>query len=143
MLDPENVPDVGLNERLSRFVLTKRHVNQQTKELKAAAFVPHPYEELSVTRDLQATEAEIWSVGFEIAEVRAKSEGRDIHLIGRGDVIAATYVNLKLKTIPDPVNENPNHVNITDWPSADDKPKQKLIAQEIAAVAKFVPNPGT
>ncbi|MBL8819682.1 MAG: hypothetical protein JNL58_26890 [Planctomyces sp.] len=36
---------------------------------------------------------------------------------------------------------NPNHVNITNWPSAADKPAQKLIAQEIAAVARFLPTP--
>ena len=47
----------------------------------------------------------------------------------------------KLKTIADPVEGNTNHVNITNWPSAADKAAQKLIAQEIAAVAKFVPAP--
>ena len=137
MLDPGNVPGnvpgVDPQERLSRFILTKRHVNQETKQLKADAFLPHPHEELSVTRDRDASELEIWRVGLDVAEKRGKS------LHGRGDAIAATYLSQKLKTVADPISGNPNHVNITDWPSADDKAAQKLVAQEIAAVAKFIP----
>ncbi|MEJ7590426.1 MAG: hypothetical protein WKF77_02685 [Planctomycetaceae bacterium] len=135
MLDPANVPDVDLNEMLSRFILTQQYVNRQTKQLKPAAFVPHPYEELSVTRDREATDKEVWNVGRDIAEFQQKT------LHGRGDVLAATYVQQKLKTIADPVERNPNHVNVTKWPSAADKAAQKLIAQEIAAVARFVSTP--
>lgn len=133
MLDPKQVPEVGLDERLSRYVLTKRHVNQETKLPKADAFLPHPYDELSVTRDLDASEGEIWDAGQRVAAQRGKP------LIGRGDVIAATYVGQNLKTIPDPVEGNPNHVNVAQWPS--NKPQQKLIAIEIAAVATFVETP--
>jgi len=110
-------------------------VNQQTKQLKPAAFVPHPYEELSVTRDREATDAEIWLVGRGIAVLQKKT------LRGRGDALAATHIQQKLKTIADPVDGNANHVNITNWPSAIDKAAQKLIAQEIAAVARFLPVP--
>lgn len=137
MLDPSNVPEVGLNEMLSRFILTRQYMKQQTKQIKPAAFVPHPYEELSVTRDREATDDEIWIVGQGIASLQQKT------LYGRGEVLAATYVQPKLKTIADPVDDNPNHVNITNWPSAADKPTQKLIAQEIAAVAEFRPSPGS
>ncbi|QDV42508.1 hypothetical protein Enr13x_23560 [Stieleria neptunia] len=133
MLDPDNVPAVGPNERLSRFILTKRHVNQETKLPKADAFVPHPYDELSVTRDLDASEQEVWQAGHDVAQQRSKP------LMGRCDVIAASYVGQKLKTVPDPVDGNPNHVNVALWPS--DKPQQRLIALEIAAVATFVPTP--
>lgn len=135
MLDPENVPTVDLNEMLSRFILTRQYVNQQTKQLKPAAFVPHPYEELLVTRDREATDEEIWSVGRDIAALQQKT------LYGRGDALAATFVNQKLRTIADPVEGNANHVNVTNWPSAADKAAQKLIAQEVAAVAMFVPVP--
>ena len=141
MLDPENVPDVDDNERLSRFVLSKRHINQQTRLLKGDAFLPHPYEELSVTRERQATDEEIWRVGHEIAAERSKSLGREIRLIGRGDAIAASYRKQNLMTVPDPIPGNPNHVNVIDWPSADDKPAQKLVALEIAKVATFVVTP--
>ena len=138
MLDPENVPDVGSEERLSRYVLSKRHVNRQNPQkilLKADAFVPHPYEELSVTRDLKATEVEIWAIGRDVAEQRGRT------LYGRGDAIAATYHSQKLKTIKKPVTGNANHVDVTDWPSADEKSAQMQVALEIAAIAKFVPPP--
>jgi len=138
MLTADNVPEVESNERLSRFVFSRSHINQQTKLLKADAFVPHPYEELSVMRDREATEAEIWAAGHLIGEVRSKSVGRLVSLRGRGDAIAGTYHDQKLKTVPDPVPGNPNHVNVTGWPSKDDKASQKLIALEIAKVAKFV-----
>lgn len=131
MLDPGSVPPVDAEEMLSRFVLTRRHINQQSQLLKADAFVPHPHTELSVTRGRDATDAEIWQVGQRVAEKRAKT------LVGRGDAIAATYWGQRLKVVADPVAGNPNHANVAGWPS-DDKPAQKLIAQEIAAVAKFV-----
>ena len=139
MLDPENVPDVDSNERLSRFVLSKRHVNQEKQMLKADAFVPHPYEELSVTRDRQANDDEIWSVGRGISAERSMTLNREVRLIGRGDAIAASYQKESLKVLKDPVLGNPNHVNVSDWPS--DKPRQKLVALEIAKVATFVATP--
>lgn len=138
MLDPDNVPDVDANERLSRFIFSRSHINQQTKLLKADAFVPHPYEELSVTRDRDAAEEEIWKAGRDVGQQISAKIGRTLVLQGRGDAIAATYHDQKLKTVPDPVPGNPNHVNVTGWPSKDDKAKQKLIALEIAKVAKFV-----
>ena len=139
MLDPENVPDVDDNERLSRFVLSKRHFNQETRMLKADAFLPHPHKELSVTRDKQATDGEIWSVGRGIAAERSIALNREVPLIGRGDAIAASYRKESLKVLKDPVAGNPNHVNVAEWQS--DKPKQKLVALEIAKVATFVPTP--
>lgn len=62
MLDPSRVPDVDAGEMTARFVVSKRHINRQTGTLRADAFVPHPYEELSVTRLIQITDDEIWQV---------------------------------------------------------------------------------
>lgn len=134
MLDPENVPEVDSQELLSRFVLSKRHVRSDDGTLKADAFVPHPHGELSVTRHLEATDDEVWQVGSDVAEARNRT------LYGRGDALAATYLGLNLSVIPDPVDGNPNHVDVREWP-LNDKPAQKLIAQEIAAVARFVAVP--
>lgn len=131
MLDPANVPKVDAHETLSRYVLTKRHVNQHGL-LKADAFYPHPHTELSVTRDREATDDEIWEVGRDVAMARNKP------LVGRGDTLAASYRNLKLSVEPDPIAGNPNHVNVCGWPSGD-KPRQKLIAQEIAELATYRP----
>ncbi len=134
MLSVSLVPPVGANEKLSRFVLSSRHFRKDAGTVKADAFVPHPYEELSVNRDLGATDDETWAIG------RAVANGQKKTLYGRGDVISATYHSQKLKTIEAPVLGNPNHVNVIGW-NRDDKPSQKLIAQEIAAVAKFVKPP--
>jgi hypothetical protein len=131
MLDPASVPSVDAQEMLSRFVLTRRYVNQQSKLLKSDAFVPHPHTELSVTRGRDATDLEIWNIAKNVAATRSKT------LIGRGDALAATYIGQRLNVLAAPVEGNPNHANVTGWPH-DDKPAQKLIAQEIAAVAKFV-----
>ena len=87
-----------------------------------------------MNRDRDATDEETWNVGLKIASTRQKTP------YGRGDVIAATYHSRKLKTIEAPVEGNPNHVNVTGWP-INDKAAQKLIAQEIAAVAKFIEPP--
>lgn len=138
MLDPASVPDVDVEEMTARFVVAKRHINKQTLTLKADAFVPHPYEELSVTRLIEITEDEIWTVGRAVATARTPPRT----LRGRGDVLAATYLRQEnLKVVADPVSGNPNHANVTGWPSADDVTAQIMIAKEIAAVAKFVPPP--
>ncbi len=134
MLSVSQMPSVGANEKLSRFVLSSRHFRKDNETVKADAFVPHPYEELSVNRDLEATDDETWAIGRTVANGLSKT------LYGRGDVIAATYHSQKLKTIEAPVLGNPNHVNVIGW-NKDDKASQKLIAQEIAAVAKFVKPP--
>ena len=136
MLDPLNVPAVDPNEMLSRFVLSRRHINQQAKTVKADAFVPHPYDELSVTRQLAATDAEIWSVGEDVAAARQPCKT----LYGRGDALAATYLGQSLDVVSDPVKGNPNHVVVLKWP-VDDKAAQLLIAKEIAAVAKYIAKP--
>ncbi len=138
MLDPGNVPDVDAEEMTARFVVSKRHINRQTLTLKADAFVPHPYEALSVTRLIEITEDEIWAVGRNVAAARTPPRT----LRGRGDVLAATYLRQdNLKVVADPVEGNPNHANVTGWPSPDDEAGQVMIAKEIAAVAKFVSPP--
>ncbi len=87
-----------------RFVVTKRHVNKQTLTLKADAFVPHPYEELSVTRLIEITEDEIWTVGRNVATARTPPRT----LRGRGDVLAATYLRQEnLRVVADPVQGQP------------------------------------
>jgi hypothetical protein len=135
MLQPDNVPDVGPGETLSRFIVSRSHIRSSNQTVKPDAFVPHPYEDLSVNRDLEATEEETWRVGADVAAARGRS------LRGRADTLAATFLSQKLETVAAPVDGNPNHVNVVGWPV--DKPSQKIIAQEIAAVAKFLAPPDT
>jgi hypothetical protein len=129
VIDPANVPDVANDEALARFILFGSHV-RANRTLKPDAFMPHPRRSLSVTRHLLATEAEIVSLGEAVAKARAKT------LLGRGDFGAEVCIGLGLKVEADPIHGNPNHANVTAWP--DDKPLQKSLAQEIAAVARYV-----
>jgi len=137
MLDPSKIPDVDSHEMTARFVVSKRHMNRQSLTLKADAFVPHPHEELSVTRLIEMTESEIWGIGRNIAAARTPRRT----LRGRGDVLAATYVGQQLEVVAVPVEGNPNHANVTGWPPADDEDRRLMIAKEIAAVARFVETP--
>jgi len=137
MIDPQNVPDIREDEVLARFVLSKSH-KRANQTLKANAFLPPQSGELSVTRHTDATEDEIWSVGKNVALARMPPKT----LYGRGDIIVSVILEKKLRVISSPVlPENPNHANVVGWPSPEDKPAQKLIAQEIAAAAAFVPAP--
>ena len=136
MLDPSDLPAVGDEEMTARFVVSKRQINRQIGVLKADAFVPHPYEDLSVTQLTQIDDADVWHIGEAIAGGRVPPRT----LYGRGDVLAATYRSQpNLDVVAAPIEGNPNHANVTGWPSADDEAAQLLIAKEIAAVARFVP----
>jgi hypothetical protein len=131
MIDPANVPEVAPSETLARFILYGKHIRPSDQTLKPDAFMPHPYLDLSVTRHLLASEDELWTVGQGIAEL----QGRPLH--GRGDIRADTCDAEGLRVQADPVEGNPNHAIVVDWPA--EKSAQKSIAQQIAAAAKFTP----
>jgi hypothetical protein len=133
MIDPANVPEVATDEMLARYVLHSSHVRRSNQTVKQDAFVPHPYPNLSVTRHLSATESELWTVGENVAVACGKT------LYGRGDVSTTVCLTQKLTVKASPTPDNPNHADVSAWPA--DKPAQKIIALEIAAVAKFVPKP--
>ncbi len=128
MIDPSKVPPVSDDERLARFVLRSRYVSNGM--VTEEAFIPRPYRELSVTRHLSATDEELWSVGESVAAKQAKT------LFGRADISAAACLVQKLMVKADPVPGNPNHAEISGWPA--DKPGQKAVALELAAVAMYV-----
>ncbi len=97
--------------------------------------MPHPYIELSVTRHLNATEAEIWEVGIDVA---AQIERK---LYGRADIQAGDCNIDSLQVTAKPIlPNNPNHADIEGWPSA--KQDQKAIALKLAASAsQLIPPP--
>ncbi len=140
MIDPRNVPEVGSEETLARFILSGRHIRHSDNTIKPDAFVPHPYTELSVTRHRDATEEELWAVGRAIASLREKQQ-----LQGRGDVAATAFVKQGLELCPDPTvgaagrPDNPNHAIVTGWP--DETDRQRLFAAKIAAAAKLIHPP--
>ncbi len=117
---------VSSSEVLARFVLQSSHFRADGT-LKPDPFVPHPYEELSVTRHLGITVEEVWARGRAVAAACRKT------LYGRADVIAGEFLKQRLTVIAAPTADDANHANVGDWPK--EKPAQKLIAQEIAAAA--------
>ncbi len=130
MIDPANVPQVTINETLARYVLQSSHIRRSNQTVKPDAFIPHPHQDLSVTRHMQASEEELWGVGEAIARERDKT------LYGRADISAAQCMAQHLKVAAKPIPANPNHAEVFDWPA--DKPAQKIIALEIAAKAAFI-----
>ncbi|MBI1902177.1 MAG: hypothetical protein HYS13_13840 [Planctomycetia bacterium] len=133
MIDPANVPAVGTEKLLARYVLQRSHIRRSNQTVKPDAFMPHPHTDMSVTRHWSATEAELWSVGEAVAD----ASGKTLH--GRGDIRAEICVGQALSVIADPTPDNPNHANVAGWPT--DKPRQKAVAQEIAATAQYVDKP--
>ena len=135
MLDPTNVPSVLAEESVARYVLFSNHIRNSDMTVKPDAFIPHPNPELSVTRHIEATEEELWRAGAQVAGQRQRT------LHGRADVIVAVCLAEGLSVVAVPLEENPNHADISGWPK--DKAEQKMKALEIARQAKFQPTPST
>ena len=132
MIDPQDVPPVEPAELLARFVLQSGHIRADGT-VKQNVFIPYPHPDLSVTRYRSATSAEIWNVGHEVAQQRG------LTFYGRANLKASIAIAQSLSVRAKPIDGNPNHADITDWPA--DKPLQKMIAQELAAAASFEPTP--
>lgn len=119
-------------ECLARFVFDKRHIPKKGCGIKAEAMLPFKWTELSVTRHRELTEAEICSLGREVANQRS-TPMRKFELLGRADFPAQSARRLRLDVTPD---EPPrNHANILGWPT--EKSAQMSLAQELAAQAEF------
>ncbi|MFQ3584962.1 MAG: hypothetical protein SNJ85_08555 [Cyanobacteriota bacterium] len=133
MLDPTNIPPVEDTELLARYVMQSSHFRAD-QSIKPNLFVPHPYQELSVTRHRDATEAEIWQVGVNVATQQQRT------LYGRSDIQTSDCLREFLQVTAKPLVGNPNHADIEGWPTA--KQDQKLIALRLAASAtKLIPPP--
>lgn len=136
MIDPSNVPDVEGSETLSRYVLQGKHFRNNDNTAKPELFMPHPHQDLSVTRHRDATEYDLWEFGTEVARKRSKT------FYGRFDIQAKDCEIGSLKVKASPLDDNPNHADITGWPSS--KQEQKALALEIAAsesLSKLIPPP--
>ena len=128
---------VTSDEQLARFILFSNWIRKSDQTVKQDAFIPRPYPDLdlSVTRHNNLSEQELWRIGQRIADARPAT------LYARADIRAAEVRRQSLEVEPKPVAKNPNHANVIGWPA--DKPAQKIIAQELAAKANFVPRPLT
>lgn len=117
---------VAASELLARFILQGSHLRPD-RTVKPNAFIPYPYPDLSVTRHLRLTETDLWEVG----KCVARQTGKILH--GRADVRTMAFQEQGLYVAVAPLPDNQNHANVVGWPL--DKPAQKIIALEIAAVA--------
>jgi hypothetical protein len=118
---------VDKTENLSRFILFSKWFRSDNT-IKPDAFVPSPYVELSVTRQINISEIELWDLAKEVSVIRKCT------LYGRADILAEPVMKQNLTIEP---SEPPlNHANIKGYP--EDKSKQKLIALELAAEASFI-----
>jgi hypothetical protein len=134
MIDTSLEELLSSNEWLARFILHKNYIRQNLT-VRPDAFIPHPWADLSVTRHLQLSEKQLWTLGRCVAQPSAKT------VYGRADFQVAVADRLNLKVTSNAQLNNPNHAIITNWPA--DKPSQKAMAQEIAAhvgLAKIAPS---
>jgi hypothetical protein len=127
---------LGNDECLARFVIRKDWVRQD-QTLRPEAFIPHPHDDLSVSRHQSRPDCELWEEGKAVAAAVALSASRPMQLLGRGDFIAADAMAQKLRVEPDPLPAAPHHAVVLGWPSA--KAEQKIKALILAAAARFVP----
>ena len=131
MIDPEKVPPVADKELLARYVTQSGQFRSSNNTIKPDLFMPHPYQELSLTRHQDATKEEIWEVGFDVASKKK--------LYGRADIQASKCKIDSLQVTAKPLFSNPNHVDIEGWPS--EKQEQKAIAQKLALSASELIKP--
>lgn len=119
---------IAANETVSRFILSRRHFSLQPPRIKAEAYMPRQGE-VSVFRTEGLREPQIWSIGSEIAQ----SAKRTLH--ARGDTVVHEVRQIGLDILK--AEPPPRHANIVSWPE-NDKPRQKLIALQLAAAATLV-----
>jgi hypothetical protein len=127
------LPPISVNERLARFVTVERWIRADNT-VRQDAFIPPRDLNLSVTRHLNLSPAELWRIGQDVVD--AMSEKHHAGLFGRADLTVATVARAGLRTEPAPIRTNPQHAHIAGWPP--EKPARKNIAQQLAAAAEFV-----
>ena len=126
------LPPITADELLARFVTVDKWLRAD-RTLRQDAFIPPRDLQLSVTRHINLSEADLWSIGQRVADQVAKTPKAPLH--GRADIRARQVSAQKLITEAAPVPDNRNHAHLTGWPN--EKPAQKIIAQELAAAAVY------
>lgn len=133
----EKGEELGPEESLARFIMVSRNIRADGT-VKPEAFVPYKHVELSVTRHHGWTESMMWASGQRVAEERGKP------LQGRADFNVDDALKVELRVLKAPLEGNPNHADVVDWPP--EKAAQKLKAIKIAEHSAFLrqtPNPET
>ncbi len=128
------LPPITLDELLARFITVKAWV-RANQTIPQDAFIPPKDLQLSVTRHIHLTAAELRKIGQNVADQVTKTPKAPLH--GRADVRVHQVTAQKLNTEAAPLAGNPNHAHVTGWPG--EKSAQKIIALELAALAAYHP----
>jgi len=120
---------VEQDDMLARYIFSRRQIRADDS-VKPEALMPSPHPDMSVTRHLTLSEGEIWAFGEHI------SVQRKLALQGRLDLLALNLTKHELQVDPDPLPDNTNHANVTNWPH--DKSAQKQLALDICSEAGSV-----
>jgi hypothetical protein len=123
---------VTSSERISRFVLDKKHCD--ATRIKFRAFEPRAADpDLSVSRTEGMNEADIWAYATEHV---ANPSGRSVY--ARGDLtragieqVTAGAFSLTVAPAEPPIH----HAAIIGWPSGDQKEVRRSLAQQLAEKA--------
>ena len=125
--------NVSPEEKLTRFIFSKRYFSKKNKTVKYGAFIPpQDSKDLSVYRISSISDAnsdtEVWKIG----EKYVQQEGRSIK--ARADLLAKVVYENDLTVIPDTVPHR-LHANITPFPL--DRITRQIIATKLADVSKL------
>jgi len=122
---------VSPKESLGRYLSQRTHYSTTKNSVKPQAFMPPLDLRLSVFRIDGLQLEEIWEIG----QKKVMDAMHQLKVLyGIADVKVSKVQENNLKVDPD--NRPPRHANIIGWP--EEKEKQKIIAQELAAEAKLV-----
>lgn len=124
------LPDrVDQQERLTRFLKTKRHFKRAALRVAKEAFMPKTGEtELSVFRTSNLSDDEVWEIGESII----RNTERTVY--GGANLIAVSVLGLGLGLRAD--KEPSRHASITGFPV--EKYERQDIANELAAASVLV-----
>ena len=129
--------NVSPDEKLARFVFSRKDFSPRNGTVKFKAFMPPRdsenksvyHSDLSVYRTSVLSDSEVWEIGREYVQTAER------RLKARADLSVADVYRNNLKVIPDPQSHK-LHANITPFPS--DRIACQRIATELARTSKLV-----
>ncbi len=125
---------VNPNESLARFINHKKgYFSTDNNSVRAMTFMPAPDLRLSVFRIDGLILEEVWTIAQrEVIDVSPEPKT----LYGMADIKASKVQKIHLEVEPN--DDPPRHANIIGWPGPEEKGRQKLMAEELAAEAKLI-----
>ena len=118
------------NEKLARFIFSKKHFSVENKEVKFKAFTPPSNsEDISVYRTSGLSDSRVWEIG------REHVERKDRSIRTRANLSAEDVYANNLKVIADPLPHD-LHANIRPFPA--DKRARDRIAKQLALASQLV-----